>query len=553
MQEFSVLIGGKAGFGIDTSSLILARILNQLGWYIYIYRDYPSLIRGGHTFSIIRAADKKISTHRNQIDLLLALDQNTLDFHKARLSNGAALIYDSDSVKSSSGLGIAFTKIIKQENAPEIMRNSCMVGAFCKACGISEEALVNILKQNIDKEIDLNLKIALRGFQQANLISRIKTFDAAPLPILSGNEAIGLGLASAGLNSYIAYPMTPSSGILHYLANLSAEFGLKVVHPENEIAVMLMALGAASAGEKVAVGTSGGGFCLMTEGLSFSGMAELPLVVVLGQRTGPSTGLPTYTGQTELNFAIWAGHGEFSRLVVAPADAEQAFYWSAVALNLAIKFQIPAIILSDKTVAEGAYSFDLDSVNLPPEEQFPAWDKKDAYKRYLDSANGVSPLAFFGDKDAIVKINSYEHDEYGITTEDPQVTKKMQAKRLRKEKYLSEELRKYKVVNTAGSLDSSVAVVCWGSNAGVCAEAARNLGIRFIQPVVLWPFPLEQIKRATEGVKKIICVENNSRGQLAGLLSGAGIRISEQILRSDGRPFVLDELQRELNVRINGE
>jgi len=552
MQEFSVLIGGKAGFGIDTSGLIIARILNQLGYRVYIYRDYPSVIRGGHTFSIIRAAEEKISTHRNQIDLLLALNQDTADFHKSRLTTGSALIYDADSVKIDTGMGIPVAKIIKEENATEIMRNTCLIGAFCKACAIPEEILVKVLKQSISSEVDLNLKVALRGYSQAQLLTRLKPLTSKPLPILSGNEAIGLGLAAAGLNSYFAYPMTPSSGILHFLAKHSADFGLKVVHPESEIAVMLMALGAAYAGQKTAVGTSGGGFCLMTEGLSFSGMAELPVVIVLGQRTGPSTGLPTYTGQTELNFALWAGQGEFSRLIVAPADSEQAFYWSAVALNLAVKFQVPAIILSDKTMAEGGYSFDIATIKLPPEEQFLAWDRKDAYKRYLDTENGVSGLAFAPEKEAIIKINSYEHDESGITTEDPQITKKMQAKRLRKEKYLSEELRKYKVVNTAGGLDSFVAVVGWGSNAGVCAEAARNLGVRFIQPVVLWPFPLEQFKRAIEGVKKIICVENNSQGQLAGLIANAGIKVSERVLRSDGRPFTLDELEQELKPRING-
>ncbi len=552
MQEFSVLIGGKAGFGIDTASLIIGRILNQLGYRVYIYRDYPSVIRGGHTFSIIRAAETKISTHRNQVDLLLALNQDTVDFHKTRLISSSALIYDADSVKTQSGMGIPVAKIIKEENATEIVRNTCLIGAFCKACGIPEEILVKVLNQNISREVDLNLKVALRGYAQAQLLTRIKPLASKPLPILSGNEAIGLGLAAAGLNSYFAYPMTPSSGILHFLAKHSEGFGLKALHLESEIAVILAALGAAYAGEKVAVGTSGGGFCLMTEGLSFSGMAELPVVIVLGQRAGPSTGLPTYTGQTELNFAIFSGHGEFIRLVVAPGDAEQAFYWSAVALNLAVKFQIPAIILSDKTMAEGTYSFDFDSIKLPPEEQFLAWDRKDAYKRYLDTANGVSPLAFAPDKEAIIKINSYEHDEYGITTEDPQITKKMQAKRLRKEKYLLEELRKYKTINTSGNLDSSVAVVCWGSNAGVCFEAAQNLGIRFIQPVVLWPFPLEQVKRAVEGIKKIICLENSSQGQLAGLLASAGIKISEQILRSDGRPFTLDELEQELKPRING-
>ena len=545
MHDFSILIGGKAGFGIDKSSLIIARILNQLGYRLYVYRDYPSLIRGGHTFSVIRAAQGKIATHRSKIDFLLALNQDTVNLHKGKLKDTSLVIYDSDAVKAE-GVGVSISKIIKEESASEIMRNTCIIGSFCKSVGIDWQILENVLKRNIGREIDLNLKVASRGYNAVVETTKIEQLKQEPLPVLTGNEALGLGLIRAGLKTYVAYPMTPSSPILHFLAGLAEDFSLKVIHPESEIGVILMALGLSYAGEKVAVGTSGGGFCLMTEGFSFAGIAELPLVVILGQRPGPSTGLPTYSAQTELNFALSAGQGEFSRFVVAPADAEEAYYWSGVCLNMAWKYQTPVIILSDKNMGEGTYSFDIKSVPALKEENPASWDGKTVYKRYLDTATGVSPLAFAPLKDNVIKINSYEHDELGITTEDPVLSKNMQDKRLRKEKYLQQELENYPTVNVYGDTSSSTAVLCWGSNKGVCVESAKKLGLKVIQPVVLWPFPWQKLKAAIGQAKLLICVENNATGQLSGLLIRYGIKTDKQILKYDGRPFSLEELEEQL-------
>jgi 2-oxoglutarate ferredoxin oxidoreductase subunit alpha len=556
VKEISVLIGGKAGFGIDTSSLLIARILSKLGFRLYIYRDYPSLIRGGHTFSIIRAAQEKICTHNNKIDILLALNQDTWDLHKYRLSEGSSVIYDSITTKidglsvTAQSIGIPFTGIIKDLNALEIMRNSCIIGAFCKAAGIGWNILEEVFKKNISKDTDLNLKVALRGYTESKELTKINALQKEALPLLTGNEAIGLGLIKGGLKTYISYPMTPSSGVLHFLANEADRFSLKVIHPENEIAVMLMALGGSYTGDKVAVGTSGGGFCLMTEGLSLSGMAELPVVAIVGQRPGPSTGLPTYSGQTELFFVLNAGQGEFTRVIAAPGDAEEAYFWAAISLNIAAKYQIPAIILTDKTLAEGTYSFDIGQAGEIQEENSLVWDRKNDYKRYLDTETGVSALAFPSDKEAVIKVNSYEHDEYGISIEGAALTNKMQEKRLRKEKYLSGELEKYETVKVYGNKDSSVALLCWGSNKGVCVEAALSLGLKVIQPVVLWPFPSEQFKKAINGVKTLISVENNAAGQLGLLLKLCGFKTNKEILRYDGRPFSLDELEARLKTEL---
>lgn len=553
MNNLSVLIGGKAGFGIDTASSLIAYILNQLGLRIYIYRDYPSLIRGGHTFSIVRASSKKIASHQDKIDFLLALNQDTLNLHKSRIKNDAVIIYDSDTVKleglstnNIKTIGIPLTKIINEEHASEIMRNSCIIGSFCKAAGIEWVVLEKTFNKHISKEKEANLKIAQRGFNEARELAKIEKLSQDALPILSGNEALALGLIKGGLKAYVAYPMTPSSAILHFMARMQEGFSLKAIHPESEIAVILMALGFAYAGEKVAVGTSGGGFCLMAEGLSFSGMSELPVVIILGQRTGPSTGLPTYTGQTELHFALNAGQGEFTRLLIAPGDAEEAYQWATIALNLSWKYQIPSIILTDKTLAEGNYSFDIDSIVDIKEEALPLWDRNGQYKRYLDTSSGASALTFVPDKDAVIKINSYEHDEFGITTEDPVITKKMQEKRLRKEKYLLEDLNKYEPVKVYGDKNASETLVCWGSNKGVCIEVAEKLGLKVIQPVALWPFPVEEFRKTMQPSKKFICIENNATGQLARLVNSYGFKIDRQISKYDGRPFSVEELEEEL-------
>lgn len=339
MEDFSILIGGIAGDGINEAGLTAARLMNRLGYRIFMYYDYPSLIKGGHNFSMVRASSERIGVCRDEIDLLIALNQDTVDRHSGRLKEGSIFIFDADNVMgegiAEKSCGISVTGILKEEGAPSVMKNSCILGAFCHAVGIEWTVLEEVLKKHIPKKLELNLKVARRGYDQASEFCRIAWLDNSPEPIITGNQAISLGLIRAGLEAYVAYPMTPSSAILDFMANSAEEFGLKVVHPESEIAVILMAEGFAYAGVRAAVGTSGGGFCLMTEALSLAGMAEIPLAIVVAQRTGPSTGLPTYTAQGDLHFVINAGQGEFPRLVIAPGDAEDAYLWSAAALNLA--------------------------------------------------------------------------------------------------------------------------------------------------------------------------------------------------------------------------
>jgi len=592
VSEFSVLIGGIAGDGINEAGLTVSRLLSRLGYCIYMYYDYPSLIRGGHNFSIVRAARGTIAAHSDRIDVMIALNQETVERHRVRLKDSSFVIYDDDKVtlegSGLSGCGLPVTGILKEAFALPVMKNSCILGSFARAVGIDWAVLEEVLKKHVPKRLEQNLLVARRGYDRADPFctlprNRIQAEQMAgaegrrqegnlsrPLPILSGNQAIGLGLIAAGLGAYVAYPMTPSSSLLDFLARQAGRFGLKVIHPENEIAVMLMAQGFAYAGVRAAVGTSGGGFCLMAEGLSLSGMAEMPVVVVMAQRAGPSTGLPTYTAQSDLNFIASAGQGEFPRFVVAPGDAAQAYYWSGVALNLAWRYQIPSFILTDKTVSEGQYSFDLGAAADPGEAAVDLWDGQGEFLRYKFTESGVSPLAFPPVEGQAVKTDSYMHDEKGITTEDAAFTRMMTDKRLLKGRSLAAELEGYETVlchhpvassrgpagdpgpSGGGGVKSQqsqpgrTALLCWGSNQGVCREAAGRLGLIVVSVLVLQPFPVGKVKDALQGVERMIVVECNATGQLAALVESLGIKISDRILKYDGRPFSIEDLLSEL-------
>ena len=495
MKDVSVLIGGKAGDGINSAGALVAQLLNYLGYDLYLYFEYPSLIRGGHNFAIIRGSEQSVGTCWNSLDFILALNNETIERHRDKCTRETVIIFNADLVKSA-GQGIPVQAILNEEHAPAIMGNSAIIGGFAKAAGIEWDVVEAVFKAHIPKGVDLNLSVAKKAYDQGEKVHPVIKGLKPPRPLLTGNEAIGVGMVKGGLDAYVSYPMTPSSSLLHFLAEHQEKFGITVVHPENEIAVILMALGFAYAGKRSGVGTSGGGFCLMTEGLSLAGMAELPLVLVVSQRTGPSTGLPTYTGQSELQFIVHAGQGEYPRLIVAPGDAQEALFWSEIAMNMAWKFQIPAFILTDKTLSEGTFSVDPAAISDVRRGDSPVWSGSMPYLRYADTPSGVSPLAFPGMKDAVIKVNSYAHDTAGITSEEADVVAQMTKKRLRKWEGLAEEMQHYPGVTLSGVSDSSTALLCWGSTKGVCNEIASLLGLRVIQPILLSPFPEIQLKNA---------------------------------------------------------
>ncbi|MBN1165632.1 MAG: 2-oxoacid:acceptor oxidoreductase subunit alpha [Methanospirillaceae archaeon] len=553
MTQYTVLIGGKAGDGILQAGKVIGSLFAGLGYHVYLSVDYPSLIRGGHNFCIIRIATKPVGAFNTTIDILLALDQQTITLHEKKLNPGGIIIYNSDTV-TTDGEGIAIEPLLRRHNGRPIMGNTAMIGALCGVAGLPWSRISPVLASQFQKETELNLAIAQDSCLSVTPRLSVPADTTMRYPFFSGNEWIGLGLLAGGLDAYIAYPMTPSSGILHFFAQIAEETGILVYHPESEIAVILMAEGCAYAGKRAAVGTSGGGFCLMTEALSCAGQAEIPLVIVLAQRAGPSTGMPTYNAQTDLLFACYAGHGEFPRYLVAPATASEAYRFSAQALHIAWKYQIPSIILSDKTFSEGYYTADsipdIISDIIPDSPQIPY---SRPYERYAAGEWGISPLIHPPCTGEVVKVNSYTHDTKGISSEEPRDAIAGAAKRQMKSDALAKETDTREAVCTSGSPDSETALICWGSTRGVVNEVADALGLRIISPVVLFPFPKKTYLKAIHGVTRFILIEESATGQLQTLLLKEGFTITETILSSDGRPFPVESLLERVREIIHGQ
>ncbi len=546
-KEYSVLVGGQAGDGIKQAGNTIARLLNRVGYWVFVYEDYPSIIRGGHNFAIIRAHQQKILAHTDKIDILIALNQDTIEKHSERLKEKHLIIFDSSSTKAE-GLGLPLGEIVKNKGLPQIVRNTAALGALASVLGIEFSIVEDVIKSSIKKKTKENIEVAKEVYDRAKKFEnsfKLSVLKNQPKPLLTGNEAIALGAVKGGLKLYIAYPMTPASSILHYLAEHEDELNIATVHPENEIGVIGMAQGAAYAGIKTMIGTSGGGFALMTEHLSLAGQAEIPTVCVLSQRPAPATGVPTYTAQGDLFFALHAGHGDFARVVVAPGDIEEAFYLTVEALNLAWQFQVPVILLCDKHLSESTFSAEFDESKIVVESP-KLWKGEGEYRKYVLTKDGVSPLAFPGDEKATVKSNSYECDEFGITTEDPQLVTKGHEKRLKKMKTIENELKKKETVKIYGNPKSDVVLITWGSTKGAVEEVAQTYNLKVVQPLYLEPFPIWDLRKHLEGAKKIIGVEVNSTGQLCNLLEFKGLKVDERILKYDGRPFTVDELEEKI-------
>ncbi len=546
----TITIGGKAGDGIKAAGKLFANILSELGYYVFVLDDYPSLITGGHNFNKISFDKKPIFSHYKETDVLVALDKKAIDRHKKELKKNGIIIYDSNSINlyGKNTIGVPAQDFVKEISGIKIMRNVALLGVLSYVVGIDFDVVKKVLKKIYPKAADKNIAIAEKGYNFAKgkvkQILKLKRVGK-PKELMTGNTAIAYGAVKSGLDNYIAYPMTPATSILHYLAKNADKFGIKVIHPENEISVINMALGSAYAGAKTMIGTSGGGFALMNEALSLAGMSETPIVIAEIQRPGPSTGVPTYTSQADLNFVLNAGHGEFPKIVVAPGTNEQAFYKSAEALYLAWKYQVPVIILGDKHLSESLRTIEINDKRAKKAKgKFSKGGLN--YKRYTLTKDGISPIAFPGMKNTVVKSSSYEHDEFGITTEEPKQIKAMQEKRMRKIKLMEKEIEKLESVKVYGK--GKKVIVTWGSSIGAVLETAKYLkNVKIVQILYMLPFPKKSVEKHLKGAKKIVCVEANATGQLANLIKlHTGIGIKNKILKYDSREFEPIELLKEL-------
>jgi len=545
-EEYNILVGGAAGEGSRMAGLTIAKLLSNYGWRVFIAEDYQSLIKGGHNFSQIRVTKKRNASPKKTIDFLIALNDHTLKKHAPDLDKDGIVIFNSDVSQYEYGFGLSGKEILEQFKCAPIMKNSAFLGALIKVLGMDFSIIEDVFRKEMPKDYNGNVAIARYGYDKAETLLKIEKIKQSPLPLITGNEALALGAAKAGLGAYFAYPMTPATNILHFLAKYTKEFDVKVIQSENEVAAINQAMGSAASGIRTMTGTSGGGLALMAEGISCCAQAEIPMVVVNSQRTGPATGIPTYGGQSDLEFAKGIGHGDFVRFIVAPGNAEESFLLGNLAMNMAWKYQTPAIILTDKDLSEGTFDFDPKVLTKGTKNKELLWDGKGEYCRYLNSKTGISPLAYYG-QNTVVRVTSYEHDQCGITAEDSEPDiKMMQDKRLKKFFSLEKEVANINSVNVYGNKKSKVAILAWGAVTGVAKEAAEILNIKLIQPMILQPFPKKKILQALAGTKKLIAVEMGAKGQLADLFVENGIKVDSRILKYTGRQFSIEELLAEL-------
>lgn len=501
-MRLNILIGGRAGQGINKASSIIAQTLTEAGYYTFGYRDYPSIIRGGHNFNILSVSDQPIASHQSTLDVIIALDKNTALVHQSKLkSEGIVFSY-----KAFESLGLN--------------TNMALTGALIKILGIDKKSLTAIVKNTIKNQTAI--KAVEQGYESQENKFNLKRLRNK-IALLSGSSAVARGALNSKIDLYFAYPMTPATGVSEALAKNQIENKCLVFQPEGEIAGVNMALGASFTGARTMVGTSGGGFDLMSEGLSLQGMSQIPLVVYLASRPGPGTGLPTYSSQGDLGIALHAGHGEFPRIVVAPGDPNEIIEKVNEAFYLSEKFGALSILLLDKHLAESEFSTS-EKINkpLPIRVNRPVPGK------------------------GVVKVSSYETDSDGITTEASDLAVKNANNRLKKYEAIKKECQKFEMVKIHGQKNSKNLIIGWGSTKGAIIDAISGEDFKFLQVLYLKPMS-NQIRSEIEKAANVILVEDNLTGQLGRLIrEKTGLKIEKRILKYDGRPYLSDVLKQQL-------
>ncbi|NLY67903.1 MAG: 2-oxoacid:acceptor oxidoreductase subunit alpha [Tissierellia bacterium] len=549
-MDYSLIVGGEAGQGMDTFASLFEKAIKRCGYNVYAYSDYMSRIRGGHNFFNIRFSTENILAIKDNIDILFALNEETVQIHKDKVKDTGIIIADEAVAKEDNSIiHLKLSEIAKKLNNKRVA-NTVGLGAILNYFGVPMDIAAKIIKEEFKEEIaDVNLKALEEGYKLLDTKYNLQIREDDKI-LINGNEAVGLGAIAAGCKFYCGYPMTPSTGVLTYIAKHANEYNIVVDQVEDEVAALNMALGASYAGVRAMTGSSGGGFALMVEALSLAGIIEVPVVVINVQRPGPATGFPTRTEQADLRFMIHAGHGEFPRMVMALRDTEDAFYQTVRAFNIAEKYNIPVLLLSDQHLADGVTSkkpFDLKNIKI---ERHIKRHIEGEYKTYEFTETGVSPRIIPGKiEGATVLVDSDEHDEYGHITESAEIRIKMVDKRLKKFELLKDEVKEPWHV---GDEEPENLVVCWGSTYGAVKEAVENLSDEGVSIAALvfgdiWPFPTRKLLSLSKKAKKIIDIEQNATGQLDSLMrQEALIQSDYKILKYDGRPFTADEVYRRI-------
>lgn len=563
-KEVSLAIAGEAGQGIDTVTQIIAEAAKKSNLNVFYTKEYMSRIKGGCNSSSIRVSGDKVCAYKESIDFAFAISKDALNHLKNRFSQNTIIIYEYENREIldefKNALKINFSEIAK-EFGSNIYINSIVSGMIMGLLNIDfkipEEKLKKIFSDKGDEIIEKNLQALMKGYdtsqkiiQEKNISINLAQDDSVNNEIfISGNDAAAIGCIAGGADFISAYPMSPSTGILTYMAKHSSEFNIIVEQAEDEICAINMGLGAWYAGARALVSTSGGGFALMCEAVSLSGISETPMVIYIGQRPGPATGLPTRTEQGDLNLALYAGHGEFPRIILTPGNIEDCYYLCQKAFNLADKFQIPVFILTDQYLVDSCYNtaaFDIEKQEINECIIETPFD----YKRYAFQENGISPRGIPNHGSGLVVIDSDEHDEEGHISEDLNIRIKMVEKRMKKFDPILTEFIEPEFFGEAGAKNL---IVAWGSSCNMIKEALCNINnpdISFLYFKQVYPLS-KNLAGYFKNREKIICIENNCTGQFANLLKlEFDISINEKILKYNGLAFCVEELISKINEAV---
>ncbi len=572
VNDLSWKIGGEAGMGILNAGMMFAKIAMRGGLFSIAHAIYPSLIRGGHNHLDVRVNSEKIYSHRKEVNVLVALNKETFDVHKEKLTGGAGVIYDHDEYpiqeselpkKDIQLIPIPLLKLSNQFGG-RIMRNTVAIGATIALVDYDLTLFNDILQQTFakkgEKVVQDNIGAAKAGYDFVKSTLRhsfkytLKKEHQKNFMLISGNEAISLGAVRAGAKFIAAYPMTPASSIMMTLAKWAQQYGIVVKQTEDEIAAMNMVVGANFAGVRALTATSGGGFSLMVEAFGLAAITEVPLVVVEAQRPGPATGMATQSGQGDLHFVLHAAPDDFPRIVIAPGDIIECYQEAIRAFNLAEKYQLPVVLLTDKYLGESYWSIEefdtgkvkIDRGKLLTDEQA---EQQQNYLRYKLTSDGVSPRAIPGQKNCMHTASSYEHNEEGHEDELEEVRIAMAEKRYKRFEATQKEFSDPELVGDKGA---EVTIIGWGSTKSGILEAMKSLKrdkikVNYLQIKYLSPFPTKKVAEIIKKSKKTALVENNQSGQLGALIKmHTGLSLDHTILKFDGRPFFPHEIYDEI-------
>ncbi len=553
---YNILIGGAAGDGIETTAIVLEETLKTMGYNVFSMRDFMSRVRGGHNFNRIRFGSEPVHTHAREVDGLIAVNEETFHIHKDDLKEDGFIIAAPGLNIEHANLITLDSKALAKEAGNAKAEGSVVIGALLRLYDLDLSKAEDVFKEYFPESIlEANLKSLKSGYEAVKpLFKAEEASDLSNHVKLNGAEVMGAGALAGNMRFYSAYPMSPATTVLNYFNLVKEDANIVVEQAEDEIAAVIQAIGGCAAGARSMTATSGGGFALMVEALGLSGIAEIPLVVANVQRPGPATGLPTRTEQSDLRFTIHASQGEFPKMVISPQNHTEIYHQTWRAFDIAEKYQIPVILLSDQYLADSSSVIPMgDMLDHKAYEIRPLTqdvkieaDEDGVYKRYQYTDSGISPLKYYGDKDYLVKLDSDEHTEYGVITESADVRNKMVEKRDRKLQLLKEELIEPIFI---GDENPDILVVGFGSTYEAIKEAIGQLnqekGAKYAALSFgdVFPLPTIKLKKYAKIAKKVISVEQNFNGQFAGLVREETlIDCRPGFLKYDGRQMIAEEI-----------